>query len=51
VIPGRQIEGHPFPGHGVQHYQDFPKAHGGDYATPHLPYDEDRALKPVKAPD
>jgi hypothetical protein len=50
-ITGRQIDGHPFPDHGVQQYQDFSKGHGGDYATPHLQYYKDTALKPVKAPD
>jgi hypothetical protein len=50
-ITGRQIEGHPFPDHGVQQYQDFSHGHGGDYATPHLEYYKDTALKPVKAPD
>jgi hypothetical protein len=50
-ITGRQIEGHPFPDHGVQQYQDFSKGHGGVYATPHLEYYKDTALKPVKAPD
>lgn len=50
-ITGRQIQGHPFPDHGVQQYQDFSKGHGGDYATPHLQYYKDTALKPVKAPD
>jgi hypothetical protein len=50
-ITGRQIDGHPFPDHGVQQYQDFSKRHGGDYATPHLQYYKDTALKPVKAPD
>jgi hypothetical protein len=50
-ITGRQIQGHPFPDHGVQQYQDFSKGHGGDYATPHLEYYKDTALKPQKAPD
>ncbi len=50
-ITGRQIEGHPFPDHGVQQYQDFSKGHGGDYATPHLEYYKNTALKPRKAPD
>lgn len=50
-ITGRQIEGHPFPDHGIQQYQDFSHGHGGDYATPHLQYYKDTALKPVKAPD
>ena len=50
-ITGRQIEGHPFPDHGVQKYQDFSRGHGGDYATPHLEYYKDTALKPEKAPD
>ncbi|MGB8537564.1 MAG: twin-arginine translocation signal domain-containing protein [Acidobacteriaceae bacterium] len=50
-ITGRQIQGHPFPDHGVQQYQDFSKGHGGDYATPHLQYYKDTALKPLKAPD
>ena len=50
-ITGRQIQGHPFPDHGVQEYQDFSKGHGGDYATPHLEYYKDTALKPQKAPD
>jgi hypothetical protein len=50
-ITGRQIQGHPFPDHGIQQYQDFSKGHGGDYATPHLQYYKDTALKPVKAPD
>jgi hypothetical protein len=50
-ITGRQIEGHPFPDHGVQQYQDFSKGHGGVYATPHLQYYKDTALKPSKAPD
>ncbi len=50
-ITGRQIEGHPFPDHGVQQYQDFTKGHGGVYATPHLEFYKDTALKPVKAPD
>jgi hypothetical protein len=26
-ITGRQIEGHPFPDHGVQQYQDFSRGH------------------------
>src|SRR5580698_1521678 len=30
-ITGRQIQGHPFPDHGIQQYQDFSKGHGGDY--------------------
>ena len=50
-ITGRQIAGHPFPDHGVQQYQDFSHGHGGDYATPHLQYYKDTALKPQKAPD
>jgi len=50
-ITGRQIAGHPFPDHGVQQYQDFTHGHGGDYATPHLQYYKDTALKPQKAPD
>ena len=50
-ITGRQIDGHPFPDHGVQQYQDFTNGHGGVYATPHLEFYKDTALKPVKAPD
>lgn len=50
-ITGRQLEGHPFPDHGIQQYQTFPNGHGGDYATPHLQYYKDTALKPLKAPD
>jgi hypothetical protein len=50
-ITGRQLKGHPFPDHGVQQDQDFSKGHGGDYATPHLQFYKDTALKPVKAPD
>ena len=50
-ITGRQLYGHPFPDHGMQQYQDFSKGHGGDYATPHMEFYKDTALKPEKAPD
>lgn len=50
-ITGRQLKGHPFPDHGIQQDQDFTKGHGGVYATPHLQYYKDTALKPEKAPD
>jgi hypothetical protein len=50
-ITGRQLKGHPFPDHGIQQDQDFTKGHGGDYATPHLQYYKNTALKPEKAPD
>ena len=50
-ITGRQMKGHPFPDHGIQQDQDFSKGHGGDYATPHLEFYKDTALKPQKAPD
>src|ERR1019366_10566388 len=45
-ITGRQLKGHPFPDHGVLQDQDFSKGHGGVYATPHLQYYKDTALKP-----
>jgi hypothetical protein len=50
-ITGRQLKGHPFPDHGIQQDQDFSRGHGGVYATPHLEYYKDTALKPEKAPD
>lgn len=48
-IAGRQLQGHPFPDHGVKDYND--NFHGGNYATPHAEFYEDTVFKNLKAPD
>lgn len=48
-IAGRQLEGHPFPDHGIRDYKD--NFHGGNYATPHPEFYRDTAFKNLKAPD
>src|SRR5690348_975096 len=48
-IAGRQLQGHPFPDHGVQDYND--KFHGGNYAKPHPEFYKDTVFKNLKAPD
>lgn len=49
-LAGRQIPGYPFPDHGSQE-SDQQSFHGGNYATPHLQYYGETALKPAHAPD
>ena len=48
-IASRQLEGHPFPDHGVQSVDK--NFHGGNYATPHPQYYKNTIIKDTKAPD
>ncbi len=49
-LAGRQIPGHPFPGHGAQE-SDEKFFHGGNYATPHAEFYRHTVLKQTRAPD
>ena len=49
-IAGRQLPSQPLPDHGRQEY-DTSTFRGGNYATPHLQYYRDTAIKPEHAPD